>query len=119
MHLAPTLADAWDDVLTRKAEESSGFQPPPLTSSLAPLDSQKVIVTGARFPTPTPFPTIRIEPIRATRMPVLDPWETITARRAAGSSDWRSWVPYAVAALAVLAVATMPKKGARRVTPKR
>lgn len=125
MHLNPTLADAWDDIMDRRGEEAPGFQPPPLTSSLPPLtgpDVQpQVIITASRIPKPSiPLPALQIPILRPTTMPALNPWDQMTARRAGDvRGDWKQYLPFMIAGLVVLAALTMPKKESRHVATRR
>jgi hypothetical protein len=122
----------WDDILVRKAEEAPGFIPPPLTSSLPPLTSEtpfehptQIVVSASKIPKPSvPLPPINIPKVGPIRIATMDPWDQITMRRAAmpvqTGTDWKSYIPYAIAALLAVAALTMtqrqPERKTRRVT---
>lgn len=136
------LADAYEDILTRKAEEAPGgiaplnyswtspdydptkFAPEVPAGTVAP---QQIVITAKKIP-PVPAP-IQIPLLNFTQLaPASNPWDQITARRAAmpvqsTRSNYWPWIIGGLAGLAALLMLTGDKKPAaspaRRPSPTR
>lgn len=105
------LNDAWDTVLTRKAEEAPGGIAPLVPgvnygAASAPVTTpapQQIVITGQRIPalpSPIQLPTLQ-----------TDSWTRITQARAAfpqsRSISWSQYIPWALGGLALLAAISL------------
>jgi hypothetical protein len=137
------LHDAYDDIMTRKAEEAPGgiaplnpswtspdydpvkvaewaALPQPAPSPLPP----QITITGKRIapvPSPIQIPLLNLVPTQ----PGVNPWDSITARRAAmvpatTSGGLASYLPWLLgAAAAAAALLALTSKKTRRPTAAR
>lgn len=105
------LADPWDTILARKAEEAPGGLAPLITELEpdAPSAPQQIVITAKKIP---PVPTIP---------PITDTWDRIMANRAklpapVQTYGWEKYVPWVI--MGMLGVAAFivldKKKRARR-----
>lgn len=128
------LHDAYDDILQRKADEApAGIAPLNYTWTAPGYDPSKfaqempagtvapeqIVITAKKIP-PTPAP-IQIPLLKFTTMPVANPWDQITARRAAMpvQTTRANYWPWIIGGLAAVAALLMLSGGEKKTAPAR